>query len=81
MEVSKGTNKKCVYYQTYCNETGGRSTITDIVETVSILAGSIVLSGLFFSIAYEAVRTKSTSKKRVVSVLNDKWQKITVSAR
>ena len=52
----------------------------NIVETLSILIGSIILLGLFLPIAYEGVRTKSTFKSRV-SVLNDKWQKITVSAR
>jgi hypothetical protein len=53
----------------------------NIVETVSILAGSIILLGLFVPIAYEGIRTKGTSKHSRVSVLNDKWQKLTVSVR
>jgi hypothetical protein len=52
-----------------------------IVETVSVLAGSIILLGLFLSIAYEGVKTKSTSKQSRVSALNDKWQKLIVSAQ
>jgi len=52
----------------------------DIVETISILAGSFVLSGLFISIAYEGVKAKSRSKQAKVSALNDKWQKLTVYA-
>jgi hypothetical protein len=39
------------------------------------------LLGLFLPIAYEGVRAKSTSKQSRISVLNDKWQKLTVSAR
>jgi len=53
----------------------------NIVETLSILAGSIILLYLFVPIAYEGVRTKNTSKQSRVSVLNDKWQKLTVSTR
>jgi hypothetical protein len=53
----------------------------NIVETLSILTGSIILLGLFLPIAYEGVRAKSTSKQGRISVLNDKWQKLTVSAR
>jgi hypothetical protein len=52
----------------------------NIVETLSILTGSIILLGLFLPIAYEGVRAKSTSKKNRISVLNDKWEKLTVSA-
>jgi hypothetical protein len=51
----------------------------NIVETLSILAGSIILLCLFVPIAYEGVRTKNTSKQSRVQVLNDKWQKLTVS--
>jgi hypothetical protein len=53
----------------------------NIVETLSILIGSIILLGLFLPIAYEGVRAKSMFKQSRVSVMNDKWQKITVSAR
>jgi hypothetical protein len=53
----------------------------NIVEAVSILTGSIILLGLFLPIAYEGVRTKNTFKQSRISVLNDKWQKLTVSAR
>ncbi|HYA83289.1 MAG TPA: hypothetical protein VEH06_07555 [Candidatus Bathyarchaeia archaeon] len=53
----------------------------NIVDAMSILAGSIILLGLFVPIAYEGIRTKSTSKQRRVSVFNDKWQKLTVSVR
>jgi hypothetical protein len=52
----------------------------NVVEMLSILTGSIILLGLFLPIAYEGVRTKSSSKQCRVSVLNDKWQKLTVSA-
>ena len=52
----------------------------NIVETLSILIGSIILLGLFLPIAYEGVRTRTFKQSRV-SVLNDKWQKITVPAR
>ena len=53
----------------------------NIVETLSILIGSIIWLGLFLPIAYEGVRTKSTLTQSRVSVLNDEWQKITVPAR
>jgi len=53
----------------------------NIVETVSILASSIILLGLFVPIAYEGIRTKSTGKHSHISVLNDKWQKLIVSVR
>jgi predicted RecA/RadA family phage recombinase len=43
----------------------------NIVGTVSILSGSIILLGLFLSIAYEGVRTKSTSKQgRIVGTVS-----------
>ena len=80
-EISKGTGKKSVCYQTCCNGTGGNGSIMNIIETLSILTGSIILLGLFLPIAYEGVRAKSTSKQSRISVLNDKWQKLTVSAR
>jgi len=51
----------------------------NIVENLSIWAGSIILLCLFVPIAYEGVRTKSTSKQSRIYVLNDKWQKLTVS--
>jgi hypothetical protein len=47
----------------------------------SILTGSIILLGLFLSIAYEVVTSKDGSKQRRVSTLNDKWQKLTVLTR
>jgi hypothetical protein len=53
----------------------------NILDTISILAGSIILLGMFFPIAYEGIRTKSTSKHSRVPVLNDNWQKLTVSVR
>jgi nucleoside-triphosphatase THEP1 len=43
-----------------------------ILETL----GSTILLGLFLSIAYEGVRTKSTSKLSRVSALNDKWSRL-----
>jgi len=52
----------------------------NVVETLSILIGSIILFCLFVPIAIEGMRTKSTSKQSRISVLNDKWQKLTVSA-
>jgi hypothetical protein len=52
----------------------------NIIETLSILTGSIILFGLFLPITYEGVRAKNTSKQSRISVLNDKWQKLTVSA-
>ena len=63
------------------SETGGNGSIMNIIETLSILTGSIILLGLFLPIAYEGVRAKSTSKQSRISVLNDKWKKLTVSAR
>ena len=53
----------------------------DIVGTLSILAGSLILLGLFIPIAYEGVRTKGTPKQSRVAVVNDKWEKLTVLAR
>jgi hypothetical protein len=53
----------------------------NIVETISIMAGSIILLSLFVPITYEGIRAKTTSKHNRVSVLNDKWQKLTVSLR
>ena len=60
---------------------GDRGTILNIVDMISILAGSIILLGLFIPIAYEGIKTKNTSKHSRVSVLNNKWQKVTVSVR
>jgi hypothetical protein len=51
------------------------------IDTISTLAGSIILLGLFVPIAYDGIRRKSTIKHSRVSVLNDKWQKLTVSVR
>jgi hypothetical protein len=51
----------------------------DMVQTVSVLAGSVVLLCMFLSIAYEGVATKHNSQKNLVSALNNKWQKLTVS--
>jgi hypothetical protein len=65
--------------KSYCDGTGDRGTIMNIIDTISILAGSIILLGLFVPIAYDGIRTKSTSKHNRVSVLNNKWQKLTVS--
>jgi hypothetical protein len=53
----------------------------DTVETVSVLTGSVTLLGLFLSIAYETFITKRSSKKNIISALDNKWQKVTVSAR
>ena len=44
---------------------------------VAVLGGSVIL---FLSIAYEGIATKRNHKKNLVSVLNDKWEKLTVSA-
>lgn len=51
------------------------------VETISVLAGSVILLGLFLSIAYETVITKRSPKKNIVSALDNKWQKLMVSIR
>ncbi|MGC2683211.1 MAG: hypothetical protein WA323_15215 [Candidatus Nitrosopolaris sp.] len=52
-----------------------------MVETVSVLAGSVILLGLFLPIAYEDLVTNRKSKEKLVSALNYEWQKLTVSAR
>jgi hypothetical protein len=52
----------------------------DMTETISVLAGSVILLGMFLSTAYEDVATKRNSKQNLLSALNDKWQKLTVSA-
>lgn len=52
----------------------------ELVETVSVLAGSVILLGMFLSIAYEGVATKRNSKKNLLSALNYKWQKLIVFA-
>lgn len=53
----------------------------DVIGMVSVLAGSVILVGLFLSTAYEGVITKRNSKMSVVSALDDKWHKLTVIAR
>jgi hypothetical protein len=53
----------------------------DIVGTVSVSTGSVILLGMFLSIAYEGVATKRNSEKHLLSALNNKWQKLTVSVR
>ena len=53
----------------------------DMINLVSVIVGSIVLLGLFISIAYEGIVTKSRTKKNLVSALDDNWQKLVVSAR
>jgi hypothetical protein len=53
----------------------------DAVETISVLAGSVILLGVFLSIAYETVIIKRSPKKNIVSVLDNKWQKLKVSIR
>jgi hypothetical protein len=63
------------------DKVGGKSIIMDIVETISVLAGSLVILGLFLSIGYENIRTKNASRHSRISAINDRWQKITVSAR
>jgi len=52
----------------------------DTIGMISVLAGSVILLGVFFSIAFEGITTKRNSKKSLVSALNHKWQKLTVSA-
>jgi len=52
------------------------SAMMDIIETISILAGSVILLGLFLSTAYEDRR----KGERRVSALNNKWQKLIVPA-
>lgn len=52
----------------------------DIINTVSVIAGSVVLLGLFLSIACEGIVTGRNSKK-LVSAMDDKWQKLLVSTR
>ena len=42
----------------------------DTVETISVLTGSVILLGLFLSIAYETVITKLSPEKNIVSALN-----------
>jgi hypothetical protein len=53
----------------------------NVIETVSVLAGSVILLGLFLSAAYEGLITKRNSKMSVVSAFDDKWHKLTVSTR
>jgi hypothetical protein len=53
----------------------------DIINSESIIAGSVVLLGLFISIAYDGVVTKNRTKKKFVSALDYNWQKLIVSAR
>ncbi len=52
----------------------------DIAATISVIAGSAILLGLFLSIAYEGIASRRNSEKKSVSAFNDKWQKLTVSA-
>ena len=52
----------------------------DIIETVSILSGSAILLPIFSSIIYESITERNSKKKNVISALNDKWQKLRVSA-
>jgi hypothetical protein len=80
MEISEQADKEVSQFA-YHVRAGGKSIIMDFVETISVLVGSLVLLGLFLSIGYENIRTKNTSKRSRVLALNDKWQKITVSAR
>ena len=46
----------------------------DIIETISVFAGSVTLLGVFLSFAFERTITKDNSKN-LVSALNHKWQK------
>jgi hypothetical protein len=51
----------------------------DMIEMISVLAGSVILLDIFLSIALEGATTE-LSKKNLVSALNRKWQNLTVSA-
>lgn len=48
---------------------------------ISVLAGSVILLGLFLSMAYDTLIAKHRPKKNVVSALDNKWQKLMVSIR
>jgi hypothetical protein len=46
----------------------------DIINSVSVIAGSAVLLGLFISIAYDGIVAKSMAKKKLVSAFDENWQ-------
>ena len=49
-----------------------------IVDTFSVIIGSAVILTLLGSIAVEGIRKRRTNKKKIISTIDNKWQKIEV---
>ena len=49
-----------------------------LVDTFSVTIGSVVILALLGSIAADGIRRRLTHKKKIISIINNKWQKIQI---
>ncbi len=56
--------------------------MVDLIELVSIIAGSAVLLGLIASIAVDRIRAKSSGRReKAIIAVDAKWNKVRVPVR
>jgi hypothetical protein len=49
-----------------------------LVDTFSVIIGSVIILTLLGSIAVDGIRRKVTNKRKIVPTINNKWQKVEV---
>jgi hypothetical protein len=49
-----------------------------LVDTFSVVIGSVIILTLLGSIAVDGIRRKVTNKRKIVPTINNKWQKVEV---
>jgi hypothetical protein len=54
--------------------------IMTIVDTFSVIIGLAVILTLLGSIAVEGIRRRGTNKKKVISIIDSKWNKTEIAA-
>lgn len=49
-----------------------------LVDTFSVIIGSVIILTLLGSLAVDGIRRKVTNKRKIVPTINNKWQKVEV---
>ena len=49
-----------------------------LVDTFSVIIGSVIILTLLGSIAVDGIRRKVTNKRKIVPTINNEWQKVEV---
>ena len=52
-----------------------------LVDTFSVVIGSVIILTLLGSIAVDGIRRKVTNKRKIVPTINNKWQKVEVQVQ